>query len=210
MNLIRFEEVRGNLGILVAMPIGPSILGPLQQALRDLRSIREHLLTPKPKPLRKVVPIVPLVREVIAKPIPVIKKVVVVAVPEPEAEEAPYISPRARSTSTSTTYNNELSLPYKVLWAKVIIRAAYDYALWRNSDDIRLRRFAQDAERWLFESDQNLELSFENICFHFDFPVEKIRKKTRTLTRDDVKKLEFRERQGRSELLGEFSGGNSK
>lgn len=204
MHHLQFAEVRWSLGSLTTQPLGPLVLGALQKAMRDLRSLREHWFNPKPKPVRRAAPalvVIPLLPRPVAR---------VVKAPEPVVkEEAPAYY--KRSISTSTTYNTELTLPYRILWAKVIVRAAYDYALWRNSDDIRLRRFAEDAARWLFDSsDPDLELSFENICFAFDFPVEKIRKKTRTLTREDVKKLEFRERQGRSEILGEISGGDSK
>lgn len=204
MNHLQFSEVRWSLGSLASQPLGPLVLGALQKALRDLRSLREHWFNPKPKSVRRAISTL-----VVLSPIgrPVAR---VIKAPEPLVREVAPAYYR-RSVSTSTTYNTELTLPYRILWAKVIVRAAYDYALWRNSDDIRLRRFAEDAARWLFDSsDQNLELSFENICFAFDFPVEKIRKKTRTLTREDVKKLEFRERQGRSEILGEISGGDSK
>lgn len=122
----------------------------------------------------------------------------------------PLTQPVIRKRPEAPGFNPERYVPYRVLWAKVIIRAAYDYALWKDSRDLRLRKFAQDAERWLFES-SNLELSFENICFAFDFPVERIRRKTRALTKQDVKKLEFRERHGRivpPELLGDVNGGD--
>lgn len=199
MNYLQFAEVRGSLGSLTTQPLGPLVLGALQKAMRDLRSLREHWFNPKPKPVRALV----LVTALPSRP-------VLIKAPEPPVrEEAPAYY--KRSVSTSITYNSELTLPYRILWAKVIVRATYDYALWRNSDDIRLRRFADDAARWLFDpSDPDLELSFENICFAFDFPVDKIRKKTRALTREDVKKLEFRERQGRSEMRGEISNGDGK
>ncbi len=115
---------------------------------------------------------------------------------KPEKFEIPPAPPRSRKIAHSTTYNPERYVPYKVLWAKVIIRAAYDYALWKDSKDLRLKKFAQDAERWLFEP-SDIELSFENICSSFDFPIERIRTRTRAMTKDDVKKLEFRERHGR-------------
>ena len=101
-----------------------------------------------------------------------------------------------------TTYNPERYIPYRLLWAKVIIRAAYDYALWKDSKELRLRNYAQDAEKWLFES-SSLELGFESICFKFDFPIERIRQRARALTKDDVKKLEFRERHGREALVND-------
>lgn len=100
-------------------------------------------------------------------------------------------------------YNPERYIPYRLLWAKVIIRAAYDYALWKDSKELRLRKYAQDAEKWLFEP-SSIELGFESICFKFDFPIEKIRARARSLTKDDVKKLEFRERHGKDMMLEEF------
>lgn len=127
----------------------------------------------------------------------------IVQVRKPEKFEIPAALPRR--VPLSNTYNPERYVPYKVLWAKVIIRAAYDYALWRDSKDLRLKKFAQDAERWMFES-SDAELSFENICSSFDFPIERIRKRTRAMTKDDVKKLEFRERHGRTDPGALISG----
>lgn len=136
-----------------------------------------------------------------------VPKVTPVKVRQPTRAEMPPAPGPSRKVPASTSYNAERYVPIRVLWAKVIIRAAYDYALWKDSKDMRLRKFAQDAERWLFES-SDLELSFENICFAFDFPLEKIRLKTRGLTKQDVKKLEFRERHGRMGGLLEDTGGN--
>lgn len=136
------------------------------------------------------------------------KKRQMVSVRTPEKFEIPAPPKPSRKVATSSTYNPERYVPYKVLWAKVIIRAAYDYALWKDSKDLRLRKFAQEAERWLFEP-SDVELSFENICFTFDFPMERIRAKTRALTKADVKKLEFRERQGRADP-GELTSGNDE
>lgn len=119
-----------------------------------------------------------------------------VQVRKPEKFEIPSPPPPSRKVPAANSYNPERYVPYKVLWAKVIIRASYDYALWKDSKDLRLKKFAQDAERWLFEP-SDVELSFENICSSFDFPIERIRQRTREMTKDDVKKLEFRERHGR-------------
>lgn len=118
----------------------------------------------------------------------------------------PVYNRSSKRVSSNTSYNPERYVPYKVLWAKVIIRAAYDYALWKDSRDIRLHKCAKEAEQWLFES-SSLELGFENICFAFDFPVERIRYRTRALTRDDVKKLEFLERHTKNDLTGDPKNG---
>lgn len=99
-----------------------------------------------------------------------------------------------------TAFNPERYVPYRLLWVKVIIRAAYDYALWKESKDLRLKKYAQDAEKWLFDPSE-LVNSFENICYLFDLDIDEIRRYARALTREEVKKLEFRERQGKDPLL---------
>lgn len=98
-------------------------------------------------------------------------------------------------------HNPEKYVPYRLLWVKVIIRAAYDYALWRESDNLHQRKFALDAEKWLFEP-STLSNGFENICYAFDLDVGGIRKYARALTREEVKKLEFKERQSRVLIAG--------
>lgn len=203
MSHLSFVKTRLDLRIISTKPFGLSVLAQLQETLNNLKFLREHqFCLVVPKILTVSIATWPSISK--PKPEPVLPEFT----PSTKIEAPTHYK---RSSTISTTYNSELTLPYKILWAKVIVRAAYDYALWKNSDDIRLRRFADDAARWLFDSpDPDLELSFENICFAFDFPVEKIRKKTRTLTREDVKKLEFRERQGRSEILGEISDGDGK
>ena len=134
-------------------------------------------------------------------PAPVVpRKTAQVRIPAPVAP-----SPIRRAVTTTSTYNAERYIPYRILWIRVIVRAAYDYALWRESKEIRLRKIALDAERWLFEP-STLELGFESICEKYDFPVEKIRKRARLLTRDDVKKLEYRDRNGRELTEDAFSG----
>jgi hypothetical protein len=121
---------------------------------------------------------------------------------ETRSAQKPIRRIRVKKTPLPNSYNPERYVPYRLLWAKVIIRAAYDYALWKDSKELRLRNYAQDAEKWLFEP-STLELGFENICFKFDFPIEKIRIRARNLSKEDVKKLEFRERHGR-EIIEEI------
>ena len=88
-------------------------------------------------------------------------------------------------------------LPLKVLWVKVIIRAAADSVLYRDSKNIKLKRWAVDADRWLFGSSA-LFNSLESVCYHFDMDISRIRKFAKNLTRDSVKKMEFLERSPRA------------
>jgi hypothetical protein len=103
-------------------------------------------------------------------------------------------------------YHPERYVPYRLLWAKVIIRAAYDFALWKDSKDIRLRNYAKDAERWLFD-ESTLMNSFSRICEVLNIDRHRIREYARNLTRDQVKKLEFMEREGRDMIREIALGG---
>jgi hypothetical protein len=82
----------------------------------------------------------------------------------------------------------------KLLWRKVIIRAVYDYVLWKDIRQIRKRHDAQDAGKWLFE-ESDLNNSLEEVCLIADVDPEKVRRLARTATKDQVKKLEHIERE---------------
>lgn len=215
MNLQRLEEVRKNLDNLVSIA---TLVGPLgldHIVAKELERFGTARLEVFPEPVRKPTPPEPVRHNHVTRDIkrpgkcpacdeyhakhPVVKQ------PKPSEIPTPY-----RKLPPATAYNPERYVSFKVLWAKVIIRAAYDFALWKESKDMRLRKFADDAARWLFEP-SNLELSFENICFAFDFPIERIRTRTKALTKQDVKKLEFRERHGRVEApVEELTGGDDE
>ena len=82
----------------------------------------------------------------------------------------------------------------KLLWRKVIIRAVYDYVLWKDIRQIRKRHDAQDAGKWLFDESE-MNNSLEEICLIADVDPEKVRRLARTATKDQVKKLEHIERE---------------
>jgi len=210
----RLTEVRNNLGNLTAQA---SLHGPLvffdslDVALRELGKARESIFRPS---RAKIADMIAAATEIIAPPLVTVtikaETSVTVRPRAPERFEIPSPPSHVRRVPISTSYHAERYIPYRILWSKVIIRATYDYALWRDSKDMRLKKCAQDAERWLFEP-SDIELSFENICYAYDFPMAHIRKKTRLLTKHDVKKLEFRERQGKvKQLPGDTTGGDSK
>lgn len=103
-----------------------------------------------------------------------------------------------------TPYISEKYLPYRVLWVKVIIRAAYDYALWKDSSEFRLRKHAMDAIRWFSSDSSALSNSFLHICNILKLDPELIRRGVNKLTRDQVKKLEFKEREGKDMVASIF------
>lgn len=91
-------------------------------------------------------------------------------------------------------YTPELDSPMRVLWARVILRALYDYVIWKDSTKLKDRRDFQCVKRWIFEP-STLGNSFENLCRLLNWPAGLIREKALTMTREDVKKMEFRERE---------------
>jgi len=98
----------------------------------------------------------------------------------------------------------------RLLWIKVILRAAYDWVLYRNSKSHIAKKIAEDAHRWLFNPPkekisivignttrlvEHQEFnSLENICDAIDLDVDSVRKFARLLTRDAIKKMEFLDR----------------
>ena len=91
-------------------------------------------------------------------------------------------------------YHAEYSSPPKILWARVILRSLYDYVIWKDSKKLKDRRDFECVRKWLFEPSE-LGNGLDNLCRVLNWPADSIREKARTMTRDDVKKMEFRERE---------------
>jgi hypothetical protein len=84
---------------------------------------------------------------------------------------------------------------YKALWMRVIIRAAFDLASYKDDRRVALRKYAESAHKWLFEKSL-LFNSFENICAMLGIEPDPIREWASTLTKEDVQKMEHLERGG--------------
>jgi hypothetical protein len=81
----------------------------------------------------------------------------------------------------------------KALWIKVIIRAMFDWASYKDSVIPARKKFAETAYTWLF-NDNKEPFSFIYICSFLDIEPEKFRKKTLSMTKAEVAKVEFKER----------------
>lgn len=106
---------------------------------------------------------------------------------------------------------------FRLLWIKVILRAAYDWVLYRNSKSHIAKKIADDAHRWLFDppyEKRHIQIgkitriihqqefnSLENVCDAIDLNIDSVRKFANSLTRDMVKKMEFLERSSKKSLL---------
>jgi len=89
-----------------------------------------------------------------------------------------------------TTYMREIYGPVRVLWAQVLKRAIFDYVMLRDSRKLKDRRDYISAERWLFSSDVGLV----DACKVFGWPLEKLRNRAKEMTKIDIRKMEFKER----------------
>lgn len=103
-----------------------------------------------------------------------------------------------------TLYRDHLPIPginddryagVRSLWLKVIIRAMFDLASYRDSDKLSQRKLAENAYNWLFGPSE-IYNSFENVCRLLDLDPKRIRNRANLMTKDDVAKIEFKERRG--------------
>jgi len=81
----------------------------------------------------------------------------------------------------------------RALWLKVIIRAIYDWVTYKDSTKVEKKKFAESADIWLFQ-ESLLFNSFENVCRQLDIDPVRIRAKVKTMTKEDVLKIEHLER----------------
>lgn len=81
----------------------------------------------------------------------------------------------------------------QALWVRVIIRAAFDLASHKDDRKLACKKWALDAEKWLF-SPSYLFNSFENVCSMIGIDPEKFRVWARSLTKEKVRKMEHMER----------------
>lgn len=81
----------------------------------------------------------------------------------------------------------------RALWVRVIVRAAFDMASHKEDRKVSCRKWADDAERWLFQKSY-LFNSFVSICSMLDIDPEKFRAWAKRLTKDEVRKMEHMER----------------
>jgi hypothetical protein len=81
----------------------------------------------------------------------------------------------------------------RLLWFKVILRAIYDFVLYKNSKTPSLKRYGERASKWLFKNyTKNPPFqSFQNICQELDLSTEAIRRLAEKLPRSKIIKIEF-------------------
>lgn len=81
----------------------------------------------------------------------------------------------------------------RVLWLKVIIRAVFDWVSYRDSNRPWLKKYADAAASWLFQEGDYFN-SFTNICAQLDLAPSLVRKWARSMSKEQVTKMEHLER----------------
>ena len=89
--------------------------------------------------------------------------------------------------------NDDRYAGVRILLMKVIIRAMFDYASYKDHPKLDKRKDAENARVWLFERSEHPN-SFESICLALSLQPRKIRDRARTMTKEDVAKIEFKDR----------------
>jgi hypothetical protein len=89
----------------------------------------------------------------------------------------------------------------RALWLKVIIRAIFDWVCYRDSTKLEKRKIADNAYTWLFEP-STLFNSFENLCQFLDISPEMVRERARSMSKEQIAKIEHLEREGSGEVAG--------
>ena len=90
----------------------------------------------------------------------------------------------------SSGQNSAVSWYFR-LWAAAIRRAAVDYALYKDHEDIKLKKLGMEAHKWIFCAPENpTEINaFPLICDMLGIPVSIVRKHILDLTEDEARRL---------------------
>ena len=87
--------------------------------------------------------------------------------------------------------NAASNVPWFVrLWAAVVRRAAVDWALYKEHDNVKLKQLSVDAAAWMFgEPESNAIHEFESVCEILNLSPDLVRTKVRNLTEEDARRL---------------------
>lgn len=91
----------------------------------------------------------------------------------------------------------------RVLWAQVLKRAIFDFVTLRHSSKLKDKRDFRSAERWLFSDEAGLV----DTCVALGWPLSALRVRARAMTKGEIRKMEFRDRDVVPELPLRVEGG---
>lgn len=88
------------------------------------------------------------------------------------------------------SYNAEHYWPIQALWARVIVKAICDYANFREAKTFKGKREFKKVSAWLFGE----ETGFFAVCEAAGWQPAMVRKRALSMTKDEVRKIEHRDR----------------
>jgi hypothetical protein len=81
----------------------------------------------------------------------------------------------------------------RILWIKVIVRAIFDLVGGRDHCELDKRKEAERANTWIFQPSL-LFNSFDNVCKYINVNPDVMRVRIKSMTEEDVRKIEYLER----------------
>ncbi len=88
------------------------------------------------------------------------------------------------------SYTPEHFWPIYTLWARVLVKAICDYAVYREAKTLKGKREFKKVEQWIFGEDTG----FLVVCEIVKIPPQMARHRASTMTKDEVRKIEHRDR----------------
>lgn len=105
------------------------------------------------------------------------------------------------------SYNAEHFWPIWALWARVIVKAVCDYANFREAKTLKGKREFVKVSSWIFGGE---ETGFLEVCEVVGWQPKMVRDRARAMTKDEVRKIEHRDRDPVLFLKGTASNGKSR
>ncbi len=106
----------------------------------------------------------------------------------------------------SPSYTAEHYWPIYALWARVLVKAICDYANFREAKTLKGKREFKRVSAWLFGE----ETGFLTVCEATGWQPAMIRKRALSMTKDEVRKIEHRDRDPVLLLKEDLSNGQRR
>lgn len=90
----------------------------------------------------------------------------------------------------SPTYVAEHYWPIQALWARVLVKSICDYVVFKEATTLKGKREFKKVAWWLFGE----ETGFLSVCEAVGWPPAMVRKRALSMTKDEVRKIEHRDR----------------
>lgn len=91
---------------------------------------------------------------------------------------------------TRPSYVAEHFWPIHALWARVLVKAICDYVVFKEAKTLKGKREFKKVAWWLFAEDTGLL----TVCEAVGWPAAMVRRRALSMSKDEVRKIEHRDR----------------